>query len=1560
MKTNTKTQSREFVMLTKSVSGISLMLLISLVVFIIPATAQQNIFLTPTVQPTQGNHTQVGNFALDYTVGEPMQTTLQNGNVMLTQGFEQMEKPLPPVVPASQTVCSDTAVTFTWDSIQVGEGGDSIEWSLSSSFDTSYIISNFGSISFLGNDGKSDTVWMRSKVSATRCLSPTIYITAMLNVVSAPIVPNFKFVPLDSTANELAQLNEITAGTCGNQIEWALDSTFSDFHLLSSPCNLEFNLRPASDTAIWIRSRDSITGFTSHGILKKTENDRGVCVWRSWLFKRDVFDYSLRPFSESCVKVPSEPFYSCETAKMKVQGLINSSTLDGLKWDWSYDLNSPMLAVDCQVIDEVRMNFYNASLSTTPLVGKIIYTNDAHNYPFQFQASQPTEPNYIGGTWLQSGGHYWVQAEYSWHLNTMQGCSLPTNVVPTPIGFGNVTALEFQAWDPMDFTIDAPPTPCNGDEMCFTVTSNLNSDTYLSKMLWKVYVGDDPASLTDLYSEFADCNLPSPTCYCEATDCNGQFCYEFSTQGSYYVDLYASAADCLPTCPDIQCKAEKQFVINDSELSATISPSDVTETSCSDDVLTVSVSVTGGGAPYSYSWETTPGLTGNENNADLYIGTLATGIYNVTATDIFGCEITADLNFEMNCCIGDNVPSSTDTYTITDNGSPVTSNSITAGWFQSNSNTIAINGTLVIDNHFTISDCPDIVMGKNAKIIVKPEASLIIINSRLHSCSDFLWQGITIQGDPTQSQYPITGSGSSGTYHQGAVFMTDATIENAEIAVNLSLTDIGKRGGIIQAVNSSFINNRTDVFMLPYRNFTNNNNTANNASTFYGCHFTTNSALSSDDPNPNTHVLLYGVDGVKIKGCAFENTRTGLTYDYQLGNGIFAVDANFAVDDYCAAYSMGSCTDLKESTFSNLRHGVHIGSFLNPKVCYVRNSAFDHCLRAIRNEGVNFTRFTGNDIAVGNTATITDITNFDYALLDEGIILRQCIGFTVEGNYIHPALDNNDAPEVELTIGTRADGTGGQSNTIRNNTFEELFAANVANRQNRANPNVDITGLQYLCNQQTDDDYDICVTQATVGDPNGNSTGVGQNQGDATKAAGNTFSTAPAIDGNFFNRSPNHNNYFYYSNPPTEYSHATVTVTHTNDIDLCPSHSNNGANNFNHFLAGKSDNELQEQYTTYKASLVTEESLYRSRIDNGNTQRMLAFLDTSNYNYYAGQVIDTLLSASPYLSETALIKAAQMHNAISDSMLYEILLLNPDGIKASILIAEISRREMPDGWLDSAMLRKPTERTYLEDSIQKHASLKNEAAYELISRISLDEDTIDYTTLRQWLDSLQYPMADAYCALTYMQTAKPDTALSKLRSIHGRYDLSNEDSLQLNSIDTLLAYYTGWYNIQTDTILPGDVTTFDTTAIALFDSLASQKNEYLTGTQAVRNIMNAMFDRNYFTPAELPAEVFGKRDESETEETIKTASKQAQKENLQSIKVYPNPAKDYITFEAIGEVVNANIQIYDAYGQKITEIIMTQPILTVDTKQWGSGIYLWRVIYSDEKKGQGKISVLQW
>jgi hypothetical protein len=60
--------------------------------------------------------------------------------------------------------------------------------------------------------------------------------------------------------------NNVTAGIGGNQIIWALDSNFTIAHTDTSPATIAVTIPPGSDTLIWLKSRDSVSGCTSYAI----------------------------------------------------------------------------------------------------------------------------------------------------------------------------------------------------------------------------------------------------------------------------------------------------------------------------------------------------------------------------------------------------------------------------------------------------------------------------------------------------------------------------------------------------------------------------------------------------------------------------------------------------------------------------------------------------------------------------------------------------------------------------------------------------------------------------------------------------------------------------------------------------------------------------------------------------------------------------------------------------------------------------------------------------------------------------------------------------------------------------------------------------------------------------------------------------------------------------------------------------------------------------------------------------------------------------------------------
>lgn len=238
-----------------------IMLLVTLV--ITNTTAQQNIFIAPQVQSTQGGHTNVNNFALDFTIGEPVQTSLQSGNLMLTQGFEQMEKPLPPVAPAPQAVCSDTAVTFVFEDMIAGTGADQLEWSYTSTFNYSYFAGCDSALKIGVNIGSTDTIWMRSRVSGNGMVSKgVVYTILKVNFKpDAPTPPAPQSIASDTAFPFVFENTEVGFGA--NQLEWALDSNFTSSHIDTPLCTISITVPPDSFQMIWLRSKDTVTGCVS-------------------------------------------------------------------------------------------------------------------------------------------------------------------------------------------------------------------------------------------------------------------------------------------------------------------------------------------------------------------------------------------------------------------------------------------------------------------------------------------------------------------------------------------------------------------------------------------------------------------------------------------------------------------------------------------------------------------------------------------------------------------------------------------------------------------------------------------------------------------------------------------------------------------------------------------------------------------------------------------------------------------------------------------------------------------------------------------------------------------------------------------------------------------------------------------------------------------------------------------------------------------------------------------------------------------------------------------------
>ena len=307
---------------------------------------------------------------------------------------------------------------------------------------------------------------------------------------------------------------------------------------------------------------------------------------------------------------------------------------------------------------------------------------------------------------------------------------------------------------------------------------------------------------------------------------------------------------------------------------------------------------------------------------------------------------------------------------------------------------------------------------RNARIIVRPGGKLVVDGGVLTSaCDGEMWQGIVVEGHAIQPQSPT---------NQGVVELKNgAVIENAVLGLDV------KSGGIVTAEDATFRNCSTSVSFVPYAAAQLHGGIINNASHFLQCHFLTDGGnhFPEHGIGSNTHLHLWGVNGIGIKGCTFANTTGGQSGSR--GYGIRAEDAGFNIDTYCpGGIFLSDCTcepsDATYSTFQGFDKAVEANTTGNQY--------------AVR---INQARFTGNGTGVsinGNNYTTVTRCDFDLTQVPAGCVtttglrLSGCTGFLVEENSFHRTAGGM----LPSTTGISVADAGISANSIYRNQFSNL------------------------------------------------------------------------------------------------------------------------------------------------------------------------------------------------------------------------------------------------------------------------------------------------------------------------------------------------------------------------------------------------------------------------------------------------------------------------------------------------------------------------------------------
>ncbi len=393
-------------------------------------------------------------------------------------------------------------------------------------------------------------------------------------------------------------------------------------------------------------------------------------------------------------------------------------------------------------------------------------------------------------------------------------------------------------------------------------------------------------------------------------------------------------------------------------------------------------------------------------------------------------------------------------------------------------------GAVLNISNATIEMANSETVGMPTKFIVEPGGLLNVSNSTLtciQSCGKQFWDGIVVLGDNSVSQ-------SSGG--QGKVVLLNSTIEYAkEAIIPGDYHDFTKNGAIINATGSIFRNNNRSVQYLPYQNIVNSSGTeSNNIGFFDNCSFLWDDDFLKDAPQPA--ITMWGVKGINIRGCNFEDERVNTTLLTNRARGIFTIDAGYTVRGKGIGsppnhdYFLATGYDVGE--FINLYRGIENLQAGSLKPFVVDHVRFNDCHEGIIVSGTDKPFIFRNEFNYTSNSLLPLFKRRELSILG-------ATGYQVEGN-----LFKNE--NGEFTYGASIDNSGIEENLIRKNKFFDLRYGNYAQRRNRDANVFSVKGLQFLCNTHEDNVLDMRNLSVS------NTDGIRLDQGAAAKATLNEIS----------------------------------------------------------------------------------------------------------------------------------------------------------------------------------------------------------------------------------------------------------------------------------------------------------------------------------------------------------------------------------------------------------------------------------------------------------------------
>ena len=650
---------------------------------------------------------------------------------------------------------------------------------------------------------------------------------------------------------------------------------------------------------------------------------------------------------------------------------------------------------------------------------------------------------------------------------------------------------------------------------------------------------------------------------------------------------------------------------------------------------------------------------------------------------------------------------------------------------------ISPNNSIIVQNNAVLTAKGLMRFGMNAGARVEQGGLLNIDGSHLAGWDNKQWQGVRVWGDSNAPQLPV---------HQGCLNVcNNALIEDAQVAIDLRNPFTNTSGGIVNATNSAFRNN-TISLKIPAYSYT---SPSSYESEFANCSFSIDNSYLGN--SFSYHVYLENVKGIQFKGCQFQMNNTGSPAITNGSCGVYAYNSSPSFTEYNLSSTQPN-SSVQKCTFNNFRKVALyvVGDLTSLNKLDVSNAEFTSNAKGILAKNLSQVSVVSSDFYIGSE----DACSF-------GIILDNTPSFIIEGNAFSSA--NNTGSQ---TYGIHVRNSNAV-NKIHNNTFNNLYCANLAEGQNWLGKR--FLGLSYTCNSNSSNNFDFYV----LCDPTRYS-GIQISQGSNTAPARNSFSSTASYQ--FYNGGDYNIDYYYNSNcfgetpAPNRVYH--ITSQNTNALYDCSSNYSDGASHLSELEIMQREQVFYDAYSNYTAV----KQLYDSRIDGGNTSSTIADVENAASSDM-WRLRSQLLGNSPYLSQVVLMTVAERNDVFPVSVLTEILSANPDELKEDTLIDFLQYNELLPEYAISMLQQVATGTSYRTVMQQQMAEYKHEyteAAYDIIRSI-LNDSIVNYSALRGWLSNLEDVNADRAIIATYMEEGDSISAFTLAGLLPQLYELEDDD-----------------------------------------------------------------------------------------------------------------------------------------------------------------------------------------